>query len=87
MKSIEELEKKINKIKEENQEFKKIITGLKKENKSLLKDCRDKDIVYNNTPAGIVLILRGKILEANDTFLKIIGFESSEVIIKITLIL
>lgn len=80
MKSVEELEKKINKIKGENREFRKKIASLKKENSSLEKALRYKDIIYDNAPAGIVVILDKKILEANDTFLELTGCEREEVV-------
>jgi len=80
MKSIDELEKKLNKIKEENREFKKKIASLKKENSSLEKELRYKNIIHDNTPAGIVLILDKEILEVNNTFLELTGYEREEII-------
>jgi len=80
MKSIEEFEIKINKIKEENQAYKEKIAGLKKENSSLKIELRDKDVIHHNTPAGVILILQGKILQANDTFLELIGYDLEEII-------
>ncbi|MFC1494049.1 PAS domain S-box protein [Thermodesulfobacteriota bacterium] len=80
MKSIEELEKKINKIKEENRDYKKKITGLKKENSILEKDLRYINVIHNSIPAGIVLIWDKAILVANDTFLELTGHDREEVI-------
>lgn len=80
MKSIEDLENKIIKIKEENRDYRKKIAGLKKEISEIKKDLRYKNILHNNTPAGIILIRDKIILEVNDTFLEMMGYEYEEVI-------
>lgn len=80
MNKIEEFEKKIQQLKEKCQRANETSSRLRKENILLKKDIQEKNILLSNSPAGIVLIWRGRILEVNDTFLGYMGYKAEEMI-------
>ena len=80
MNKIEELEKKNQRLKQNYQNGKETISILKKENTLLKKELHDKNVLFGNAPAGIVLIWHGRILEVNDTFLGYMGYKADEMI-------
>ncbi len=52
--------------------------------KALLQEQRKElDIIFENSPLGIILIVGGKIVKANRTFLQMTGYEQEEVIGKV----
>jgi PAS domain S-box-containing protein len=80
MKKLEELEKKNQLLKEKNQKALETVTGLKKENSFVTKELHEKTLLFNNVPAGIVLIWHGRIVEVNDTFLDYMGYRADEMV-------
>ena len=59
---------------------KETVSRLKAENQQLKKDLQGVNNLFQNAPAGIVLVWHGRILEANDTFLGYIGYNADEII-------
>ena len=80
MNNLEEIEKKNQQLKEKYQKEKETVSRLKKENALLKKELHDIHILFQNAPAGIVLIWHGRILEVNDTFLRYMGYKADEMI-------
>ena len=80
MDKLEEFEKKIQQLKEKYQKATDTVSCLKKENIMLKKDIQEKNILLSKSPAGIVLIWRGRILEVNETFLGHMGYKAEEMI-------
>jgi PAS domain S-box-containing protein len=80
MNKLEEIEKKNQQLKEKIQKEKETVSRLKKENTLLKKELQDKNILLGNSPAGIVLLWHGRILEVNDTFLEFMGYKADEMI-------
>ncbi len=80
MNKLEEFEKKNQQLKEKYKKEKETVSLLKKENARLKKEFKDKNILFGNTPSGIVLIWHGRILEVNDTFLGYMGYKADEMI-------
>ncbi|MBN2420418.1 MAG: PAS domain S-box protein [Deltaproteobacteria bacterium] len=80
MNKLEEIEKKNQQLREHYNKEKEAVSLLKKENTRLKKELQDINTMFQKTPAGIVLIWHGRILEVNETFLGFMGYKKDEMI-------
>ncbi|MBN1906580.1 MAG: PAS domain S-box protein [Deltaproteobacteria bacterium] len=80
MNKLEEIEKKNQGLKEKNQRLMEAASDLKKENARIAKEFHEKSLLFNDAPAGICLLWRGRIIEVNDTFLDYMGYRADEMI-------
>ena len=79
MKNIENLEKRLVRLKEQNKALKEAMALLKKENSLLKIATKDRENIFHSTPVGIMLIQQGKIMDVNDTLLKQLGYQTDEI--------
>ncbi len=77
---LQEFEKKLQQLREKNEKIREIASLLRKENAALKKELKDKNLLLEKVPAGVVLIWRGRILEVNGTFLEYMGYKADEMI-------
>lgn len=80
MNKLEEFEKKNQQLKEKYQKGKETASRLRKENALLKKELQDRNILFSNVPAGIVLLWHGRVLAVNNTFLGYMGYKEDEMI-------
>jgi PAS domain S-box-containing protein len=80
MNKLEELEKRNQRLTKKNQRLIESASDLKKENARITKELHEKSLLFNDVPAGICLLLRGRIIEINDTFLDYMGYRADEMI-------
>ena len=73
-------EKKTQKLRGEIAELKEKIANFKNECISYKKILKKRDALFNELPAGVMLIQDGKVIEINDTLLKQLGYKMGEVI-------
>ncbi|NLA74757.1 MAG: PAS domain S-box protein [Deltaproteobacteria bacterium] len=80
MSRLEKIEKKNQGLREKNQRLTEASSALKKESSRIGKELNEKNLLFNEIPAGICLLWRGKIIEANNTFLDYMGYSADEII-------
>lgn len=80
MNKLEEIEKKNQGLREKNQRLMEAASDLKKENSRIAKELHEKSLLFNDVPAGICLLWRGRIIEVNDTLLDYMGYRADEMI-------
>ncbi len=72
------LEKRLRKLKEENQSLRDRMTSLKGENKELRRDLRIREGLFNLFPAGIILVQQGKIVQLNERLQEQLGYQTDK---------
>ncbi len=72
--------KRIERLKKENQVLREKFLALGQENRTLQKVLRDTHRLFNNIPAGVVVIQDGKIILANETTWEQMGCSKEEII-------
>jgi PAS domain S-box-containing protein len=80
MDKLLELEKKNQGLKEKYQKALETISGLKTEKALITKELQEKTLLFENVPAGIVLLWHGRIIAVNDTFLDYMGYRTEEMV-------
>jgi len=74
------LEKRLQRLNAENQSLRERLALFKKENIDLKRSLRERDSLFHSTPAGIILIQKGKIVDINRELLDQFGYQAEEVI-------
>jgi len=78
-KKTDHLEKQVERLKTENKSLRETALFLKGENLKLKRTLRDRDMLFNAMPAGVILIKQGKIIEINEVMLEQLGYRAEEV--------
>ena len=72
--------KRLEKFMAETRSLKEKLADLKRDNRNLEKSLRNRNLLYNSIPAGIVIVQEEKIIDVNDRTLEQLGYGPEEVI-------
>lgn len=73
------IEKRMQKLKADNDSLKKKLSSFRLENSALLKKVKNFDSLFNSNPSGIILIQQGKVRGINSSMEKQLGYSSDAV--------
>jgi two-component system cell cycle sensor histidine kinase/response regulator CckA len=79
-KKSEDMQKRIERLKEENRSLRETAKSLKGESLKLRRSLRDRDMLFDSLPDGAVLIRNRNILEMNKALLDELGYQAEDVI-------
>jgi PAS domain S-box-containing protein len=79
-KKSEDLQRRIERLKEENKSLRETAISLKGESLKLKRSLRDRDMLFDSLPDGAVLIRNRNILEMNKVLLEELGYQAEDVV-------